>query len=119
MPACFLLAYDCQFSESLQSWQMTKHDMAVKLEKSAKWPSSSIFICEFRYFISDCPGGPPKNSFILVYLTKHLKRYSLLQEMCILTVPAITLSVCLFSSGLWSPILRKFTNLTNEKCHGC
>ena len=39
MPACFLLAYDCQFSESLQSWQMTKHDMAVKLEKSAKWPS--------------------------------------------------------------------------------
>ena len=63
MPVFFwLMIANFQEVYKVDKWQMT-YNMAVTREKSAKWPSSSIFICEFRYLISDCLAGPPKNSF--------------------------------------------------------
>ena len=115
----WLVTAHSPFSESSQIWQMT-NVMAVKLEKSPKEPSSSLFTCKFRNLISDCLGGHPKNSFQSCLLDQALKAlFTSTRGVYLNRTSYNSLSECLFSPGFRRQILRKITHLTNDKCQGC
>ena len=117
----FCLTCDGQFLERIQIWQMT-NVMAVKLEKSTKESSSSIFTCKFRNLISDCLGGCPENSFQSCILDQALKAlFTPTRGVYLNRTSYNSLSECLFSPWLVmaNSECSQIWQMMNDKCHGC